>query len=309
MRKIGWPSTSGTRLRVARELISRVHANWNLNRQLKLWALAPLICFFASPARSAVVVEEDFIIKNNGEYIAVKMLSPSPQQLAPRPLLLLNFSTDRNTSLKDPLYGDPARRFLEAGHRVLSFDVPAHGERIDKYGKGIDGFCAAFMDGHDPFKRFVSDGIAVIDACIQRGWTQPGRVVVCGNSRSGYCALRLAAADKRIAAVAALAPVTDWRKLREFSGIAKRPEVADLCLDNYAAELAGRPIYLALGNADRRVGTEAFASFVHALATAEARMSLNVSHLRLLIVNDSPGHTLHDRWSADGAQFLMAAAP
>jgi hypothetical protein len=251
-------------------------------------------------------VESHFHLSGGGESLSVTVLEPTRERLAADPLLLLNFATDRATSLHDPLYGDPVRRLLAAGHRAASFDVPAHGERIDAAGEGIDGLRDRLLAGRDPFARFVEDGRGVIDECIRRGIAKAGRIVVCGNSRSGYCALRLAAADSRVSAVAGLAPVTDWRELREFSAVRERPAVAALALENFAGALAGRPVYLALGNADRRVSTAAYARLVQRLSELEAARGLTTSELCLLIVDDSPGHTLADRWSAEAARFLIA---
>lgn len=257
-------------------------------------------------AAGSAPTETHFHVTRGGEQLGVMLLEPAGGRLAADPLLLLNFATDRATSLHDPLYGDPVRRLLAAGHRAASFDVPAHGERIDAAGKGIDGLRERLLAGRDPFAGFVDDGRAVIDECIRRGLAKPGRIVVCGNSRSGYGALRLAAADSRISAVAALAPVTDWRELREFAAVREVPAVAALALENYAVSLAGRPVYMALGNADQRVGTAAYARLVQRLAGIEADRGLATSRLCLLIVDDSPGHTLADRWSAEAARFLIA---
>jgi dienelactone hydrolase len=265
-----------------------------------VWSVLPAAAAGSAP------IETHFHVTRGGEQLGVTLLEPAGGRLAADPLLLLNFATDRATSLHDPLYGDPVRRLLEAGHRAASFDVPAHGERIDAAGKGIEGLRERLLAGRDPFAGFVDDGRAVIDECIRRGLAKPGQIVVCGNSRSGYGALRLAAADSRISAVAALAPVTDWRELREFAAVREIPAVAALALENYAVSLAGRPVYMALGNADRRVGTAAYARLVQRLAGIEADRGLATSRLCLLIVDDSPGHTLADRWSAEAARFLIA---
>lgn len=286
-------------------------------RRSRLWRLSltllSVVCAVSaaeSPSADDVLkdaVATDFVVMRDGERLNVRLLEP--RRLSSQPLLLLNFATDRHQSLEDPLYGAPVRMFLAKGHRALSFDVPAHGERIDRHGQGIHGLCAAFLAGDDPFVRFVGDGRAVIDECIRRGWTEPGRVVVCGNSRSAYQALRLAAADNRIGAVAGLAPVTDWRFLSEFAAVKDRPEVAALALDQFADQLAGRRIYLAIGNGDRRVGSEACARLVAAIYAYEASHPPAHYGLKAVFADDSPAHTLADRWSDEATTFLMTAAP
>lgn len=260
----------------------------------------------AAAANSAAgTITHDLVVERGSERLNVRLVEPDSEHLARRPLLLLNFSTDRTTSLTQPLYAAPAVAFLKHGHRALSFDLPSHGERMDEHGIGIEGMRNRLLAGRDPFQLFVDDGKAVIDECIRRGWAEPGRIVVCGVSRAAYCALRLAAADPRISAVVGLAPVTDWRALSNFRPVKDRPEVAAVSLEQYAAALAGRRVYLAIGNADRRVGTETMLHFAYTLAAEEARLGLETSRLRILVVDDSPGHSIDDRWRDQGIEFLL----
>jgi dienelactone hydrolase len=192
-----------------------------------------------------------------GQQIRCSLARPDDGALAADPALLLTFSSTRQSALTEHPYDLPARTFLSAGQDVLSFDLPHHGERVDRHGEGIDGMCRAFIAGDDPFDRFVADGIAALDACLERGIGGSGRIYVCGVSRAGYCALRLAAADSRITAAAALAPVTDWRVLSEWAAVRDRPEVAALALETRAQQLAGKGVALLIGNQDDRVSTAA----------------------------------------------------
>lgn len=260
----------------------------------------------AAVGRGEDFLTRDFLVERGAEKVAVRLFSPPDDRLAPQPLLLLNFATDRQTSLTGASYATPVQAFLKAGHRVASFDLPAHGDRVDARGSGIDGMCARFLDGDDPFQQFVDDGRAVIDRLIERGEATANRIVVAGTSRAGYCSLRLAAADRRVAAVAAYAPVTDWRVLREFAAVRERESVAGLALEHFAQPLAGRPIYVAIGNHDLRVGTDSCTRFVLHLTQSEGNEQ-GQSRLQFLIVDDSEGHSLDNRWRERGAQFLLDA--
>ena len=218
--------------------------------------------------------------------------------------LLLTFSSTRQSAFYEEPQELPARLFAAAGHAVVSFDLPQHGEQVNAFGQGIEGFCAAVCAGVDPFVQFIEQGRAVIDACLAQGIGQGG-IAACGVSRAAYCALRLAAADQRIMAVAGLAPVTDWRRLREFAAVRDHPSVAALALDHWAEELADRPLYLAIGNHDARVGSDACARFV--LRLLEARQTQNEPPPALpFYLVDSPGHSLADEWRQAGAEFLLA---
>lgn len=256
----------------------------------------------------------EFVVQSDGQPLTVMVQSPPADRLAERPMLLLFFSADRQASMPDGKYGWSGQAFLDQGHRVASFDLPAHGERVGTLGAGIAGFAARIAAGEQPFEQFVRDGRAVIDACLRQGIAEPGRIVVAGVSRGGYCALRLMAADSRITAAAALAPATDWRELDEFSSLKNEPSVAALALEHYAGQLAGRRFYVAIGNDDQRAGTAACTRFVLAVTTAEARAKSG-SALRYLVVDDSAGHALARHWREEGIRFLLesparnAAAP
>ncbi|WP_414660644.1 alpha/beta hydrolase family protein [Horticoccus sp. 23ND18S-11] len=267
--------------------------------------LAPVVTAAERWAGEAAVVTEFIQVQRGDATLLVEIQSPAAGRLAARPLLLLNLSGDRQSSLKDGSLGEPARVFLSEGHRVATFDLPAHGERIDRRGSGIDGLRERFIAGDDPFALVIADGKAVIDELLRRGLMETGRVLVCGVSRAGYCAIRLAAADARISSVAALAPVTDWRELREFAAVKDRADVAALTLDHFVEPLVGRRLYVTIGNADIRVSTAACTRFVFALNAAEQRRALTSSQLRYDLVDDTVGHALATRWRQEGARFLL----
>ncbi len=224
------------------------------------------------------------------------------------PWLVLHFATSREESLAGGRNGAPAARVVELGHRVASFDLPAHGARVDARGSGIGGLRNLIFSDADPFARVIADGRAVIDECLRRGWAAPGRIAVCGVSRGGYFAARLAAADERVTAVALLAPVTDWRELREFAADRERPELAPLVLSRFAGPLARRRLYVAIGSADDRVGTDACTRFVLAVGEAARAQRVAGSNLRYHIDDESRGHALGMKWRLDGVVFLVAPA-
>jgi dienelactone hydrolase len=273
---------------------------------LRLPIVLLLLPLIASAALPESTLQEFTVPRETG---AVRVSVRTPGRLADRPLLLLFFSTDRAASLPDGRYGGPGRLFLERGHRVASFDLPAHGERVDRHGSGIAGLAARLAAGRDPWPEFLADGRAVVDECLRLGLGEAGRIVVAGVSRGGYAALRLAAEDHRIAAVAAFSPVTDWRELAEFAATADRPETAAADLAHFADRLAGRRVYVAIGNRDTRVGTDACLRFAQAMVAEERRRATSRSALRLLVVDDSPGHTLAPRWREDGVRFLLGPDP
>ncbi len=246
----------------------------------------------------------EFEVETDSGPLKCRLASPAPEDAAAEPALLLAFGGNRQGVLSSEECFAPAELFVRAGHCALSFDLPNHGDLVDEYGQSLDGMCAALVAGDDPFARFVASGTAVIDVCLERGVAQSGRIFACGGSRGGYCALRLAAADKRIGGVAALAPVTDWRVLREFDAVKERPDVAALALENWAGDLAGRPVYLAIGNHDHRVSTHACVGLARRLFELENPVAEGASAVQVHVV-ESKGHSLPEEWEAEGGRFLL----
>lgn len=247
---------------------------------------------------------EDFTVRVGERQFTVIALSPPEGKLAKDPCLLLTFGADRNSAMFSEPYSLCPKVFLEAGHRALTFDMPAHGERVDHFGGSIDGWRNAFLAGVDPFATFVEDGKAVINECTRRGWVKPGRIAVAGASRCGYAALRLLAADDRIAAGAGLAPVTDWRYLTEFASVRDRRDVADLRLGLFARKMAGKYVYLAIGDNDTRVSTRACERLARALQRANAKAGFDESHVELHVTHDL-GHRLGDASYAQGTESVL----
>ena len=240
----------------------------------------------------------EFSVEVRGQ--ALTCLLAEPSELSDRPALLLNFATDRATTLKTEPYSITPRMFLDAGHRALSFDLPCHGDRaVPGQPKGIAGFCAEWVRGTDVFAEFVEEGRAVIDVLIERKLAEPDRIFVSGTSRGGYCALRLMAADERIRAAAAFSPVTDWRVLKEFASVKNAPEVADLALTCFAAALVERTVWTAIGNCDARVGTDACLRFAEAVLRVEAEEGCSSSQFVVHVVPERD-HQLSADWRRRG---------
>ena len=211
----------------------------------------------------------DIAVENGPSSIICSLASPPSQELCERPALVLVFGADRKSVLNEEKCYQIAQTFVSAGHRALSYDLPNHGQFEDSHGGGLIGMAAAFAAGDDPFQRFVGMGHRVIDHCLQQGLAEEGRLFVFGRSRGGFCALRLMAADRRVNGAMVIAPVTDWRLLDEFSGLKDAPQATTLSLQNQVEALAGRPMYVAIGNNDDRVSTKSCIEFVSAVLAAD----------------------------------------
>jgi dienelactone hydrolase len=238
--------------------------------------------------------------------IEARLLEPDADSRVDDPALLFTFALDRDTSLTQQPYCIAAEAFVAAGHRAVSFDQPNHGSRIDADGEGIAGYRNAVVRGHDPFAAFVEEVRAVADQCIAREIVRAGRCVIAGTSRGGYMACRVLADDDRFVAGAAFAPVTDWAALSEFEADTDRDDVQQLRLTEYANQLAGKPLFVAIGTSDVRVDTSACTAFCQAVADAETTRGIPVG-LDLHLCSDSAGHSILPTWHSVGAAFLLRA--
>jgi len=173
---------------------------------------------------------------------------------------------------------------------------------VGEYGEGICGWRNEFVGGADVFACFVTEGKEAITTCIREGLARPGRIAVAGTSWGAYMALRLMAGDVRVAAGAGFAPVTDWRRLREFSDDRERADVAVPALHRFAGQLAGHPVYLAIGGSDGRVSTEACVALARELREAGGapdEVCLNPT--------SDEGHCMGPGGYAAGASLLLRA--
>jgi dienelactone hydrolase len=224
----------------------------------------------------------------------------TPAALADRPALLIHLTLHARHGLDHLPFALVPRAFLAAGHRVASFDLPNHGQRVDAFGEGLVGMAAAMAQGHDVVADAVATGRAFVDAYETRLGQGGGAILASGSSRGGFFALHLLAADRRIAAAAAFAPVTDLPALHEFAALEDVQLVRNAAALSLVPRLADRPVYLCINRDDQRVRTESCLAFHGALRAVAADPSLHT--LRL-----DPGdtHTVSDEAYAEGADWLL----
>jgi dienelactone hydrolase len=187
----------------------------------------------------------------------------------PRPApTLFVFATGIEQTLPDPAYNKVGHLLAEQGWLCVGIDLPCHGQdvRADEPA-GLDGWAARLRGGEDFMAKFTSRCSAVLSHLIEQGYTDPERVAVCGTSRGGFSALHFAIADPRVSAVAALAPVTELPILQEFKGLEDDSLTRSLALDERASALAGRSVWMCIGNNDDRVGTDACIAFSRRIVT------------------------------------------
>ena len=171
-------------------------------------------------------------------------------------------------SLDEPPYRIVPDAFLATGHRVASFDLPCHGELAAEGIEGLTGMAAAVARGVDVFDEIRQTGAGLVDLCLERGLAPGEAVALNGTSRGGLAALHVMAADRRVLACAVHAPVTYLPRLSEFARLAGNPIVARASAAALIPQLADRPVFIAIGQTDPRVGADHCLAFHAALRGA-----------------------------------------
>lgn len=236
----------------------------------------------------------------------VTCLLAEPEKLHPDPALFLVFSSSRQDTMQGQPYCEAVNILVDAGHYVLSFDLPNHGDRVKPHGESLEGFISALKAGENPFDDFVEDAISAIDACLERGIGTNGRIYAYGTSRSGYCVLRLISADNRVKGISAIAPVTGWGLVSEFNAIKDSKEITKLSLDNFVPKISGKSIFIVIGNSDLRVNTGNCVDFVSKIIKHETENNVK-SGLEFHVIR-SEGHSVDEEWRNEGARFLLKLA-
>ena len=244
-----------------------------------------------------MIHEQTFAVQSGDRNLEPKVLEPA--DLHEDPILLMAFAADRDSALRERPYCIAGDEFLINGHRVIGFDPPNHGTRVQPHGDSIAGMRNALLAGDDPFAAFAQDVRTVIDHCIDAGLARPGRIAIAGTSRSGYLALRAMAEDDRIASAVAYAPVTDWAKLTEFEDCGDHEVVRSSSLHSFVSELAGRPITLIMGGNDDRVDTASCVRLYELLHAREPGVQL--------MLTANTGHSVNEVWHQRGAEFTLNA--
>lgn len=214
---------------------------------------------------------------------------PLPE--TPKPTLFILAGTMEST-LGSPYFRQCGNQLAKAGYLLVSVDIPCHGKQHrPPEPTGLSGWAWRCEQGDD----FVADNNGrlsqVLDELIAGGQTHPDYVGVCGTSRGGYLALQYAAHDPRVKGVAAFAPVTDLTVLNEFKTRAKNEMVQSLSMIRNSPKLAGRLVWIVIGDRDERVGTDAAIELGRSITQAGLEKGQQ-SHVDLHVIAEPKGHTV-----------------
>lgn len=203
--------------------------------------------------------EKHYEIKTNGSknHFVVRI----PENKSNRPAFLIALASDWKTVFNNPAYNTIPNIFLATGHNVASFDLPNHGELVDSYGEGLEGWVNAISDGIDIFEKIRETGSKIIDIAIKENLVWKENIVITGVSRGGFSAMHIMAYDTRVYAAAVHAPVTDLRALREFSNLKENKILLSANAENLVPMLSDRYLFISIGEKDPRVDEKACFEF------------------------------------------------
>ena len=233
----------------------------------------------------------------------VKFGTWGDKSVAPAPTLFVLAGTIQET-LGDPYFRQSGNLLAAEGYLCVSVDLPCHGlqQRPDEP-NGLGGWQARARRGEDFAAEAASRLKRVLDHLIETGQTDAAKVAACGTSRGGFIALHFAAADTRVKCVAAFAPVTDLEVLREFKGLGQDPRTRSLALSHQADKLAGRAVWLIIGDQDQRVGTDNTISLARRITAASLEKKLP-SKVELHVMPEPRGHTTPTRAPQQAAEWI-----
>lgn len=202
------------------------------------------------------------------------------------------------------IYTEYGRQLAKQGWLYVVLDPPCHGrDAKDGEPSTLSGWAHRVQNGEDLMRPFVDRCRDVLDWLIANRYTDANRIAAGGTSRGGLCALHFAAAEPRVKALVCVSPVTNPLVLREFADV-KPEQTAGIEAKSLADKLAGRAIWISIGNDDARVGTDdCIVTCREYVAAARRKEPDSVAPVEL-VVAPSQGHRAIDNAYGLAAEFI-----
>lgn len=225
-----------------------------------------------------------------------------PKSPAPTVFILAN---SIEGTLNDAYFRQSGNLLAKHGYVCVSLDLPSHGLELREGEKeGMLGWRKRCEQGENFVDEAVKKFSLVLDELIETKVTDPKKVAVCGTSRGGFMALHFAASDPRVACVATFGQLTDMTVLREFQGISPRDLADNLALQRHTARLAGRAIWMVIGDRDERVGTDLVIAFARSV-TRESLKAKLPAQVELHVLAEPRGHSVPAGTAEQGGEWIL----
>ena len=219
----------------------------------------------------------------------------------PAPTLIVLATTIQNT-LNSAYYRHCGNQLAKRGFLCVSINLPCHGDQqVDGEPEGLLGWSYRAARGSDFVAEFNNRLSKVLDHLVKQGLSDPEKIAACGTSRGGFLALHAAIHDPRVKCVAGFAPVTDLSVLSEFKLTSEYQLVKKYNLIKRANDLAGRKVWILIGDQDKRVNTDNAVQLAREISR-ESRENKLLSKVTLHVLPEPRGHMIPagaDRMAAD----------
>ncbi len=215
---------------------------------------------------------------------------------------IIVIGSDLEYSLTNDEINEVGRLLGPRGVSSFALDVPCHGADV-RAGEpeGLHGWRSRLDREEDFVKPFTQKVSAIIDFLIEEGFSD--RIAIAGTSRGGFMGLHAMAADPRVRCSVAFAPVTELTVLDEFKGLEDHALTRSIALHTVADKLAGRPLWMCIGNHDERVGTDHLMAFSRKVVAAS--FAKNVPAPVELHIMQTEGHRIHGTAHQEAEVWLL----
>ena len=166
---------------------------------------------------------------------------------------VIYFALSAKSSLLQDPFNQPVLKWLSAGFRVFSWDLPFHNEDANPQ-EAIEKWSPEVNNPSDLVENFTKISCQNIDYLLQNSIIDEKTIGIAGLSRGGFMAAQIAAKVPYLQHLIAFAPLTDLGTLTKMSQSFSLTEVAD--------NLTAKKLMFFIGNLDQRVSTKLCTDFI-----------------------------------------------
>ena len=266
-----------------------------------------LLLLFVSIGQLSAQETRQMVVRQTPDKVPYGLIGDVENRKAPAPTLVV-FAHSIETMQKQTVYTEACAILAKQGWVSVIIEPPCHGADIRPgEPEQLNGWRHRVDNGEDLIGPFAKRASAVLDLLIEQKIADPTRVAAFGTSRGGFLAYHFAAIDPRIKATSAVSPVTRLTALREFTTMNHRENAEKLDVAKLGSALAGKAVWLSIGNNDARVNTDDAIEFTRSVVRATARPDTPDAQIPVeLIVGPAKGHSKIDQAHELLAVWLVA---
>jgi dienelactone hydrolase len=206
----------------------------------------------------------------------------------PSPTLLF-FGGEIEEMLRDDYQRQCGNILAKKGYICVFLDGPSEGKELRPGEQGgLSGWRNRLENGEDLISEVNGRAGSVLDYLVAEGYTDPRYIAACGISRGGFLAMHFAKSEPRVKCTAVYCPVVNLGTLKLwFEGAENHPAIRSVNLMEHADKLAGKPLWIVLGDQDRPIDTDYVVEFARKIS----RLSGSNSKIELHVIAEPGGHT------------------